>query len=30
VEDCPVCCAPIVITYAAEDGALTHVSVDRE
>lgn len=30
VEDCPVCCAPMVISYVAEGGTLIHVSVDRE
>ncbi len=30
VEDCSVCCAPILVNYAVEDGALTDISVDRE
>ena len=30
VEDCSVCCAPILVNYAVEDGVLTDISVDRE
>jgi len=31
VEDCTVCCAPILVSFSVdEDGALTNVSVDRE
>jgi hypothetical protein len=30
VEDCSVCCAPIVVSYTVNDGALGEISVDRE
>jgi len=30
VEDCPVCCAPILVAYTVTDGALGEISVDRE
>jgi len=30
VEDCPVCCAPIVVSYTVTDGELGEISVDRE
>ena len=30
VEDCSVCCAPILVNYTVDDGVLTDVSVDRE
>jgi len=30
VEDCSVCCAPILVNYTVEDGELTDISVDRE
>jgi hypothetical protein len=30
VEDCSVCCAPILIKYTVEDGELTDIAVDRE
>lgn len=29
VEDCPVCCQPIEISYDVEDGELQPVQVDR-
>jgi transcription elongation factor Elf1 len=29
VEDCEVCCRPIEISYAAEDGALAEFSASR-
>jgi hypothetical protein len=28
IEDCPVCCKPMVITYAAQDGELTEFQID--
>ncbi|MDH4022121.1 MAG: CPXCG motif-containing cysteine-rich protein [Gammaproteobacteria bacterium] len=30
VEDCSVCCAPILVNYTVKDGELTDISVDRE
>lgn len=31
VEDCSVCCAPIVVSFAVdEDGGLANIAVDRE
>lgn len=31
VEDCAVCCAPILVNFSVdEDGGLTDVSVERE
>lgn len=30
VEDCSVCCRPIVIDYRAEDGELTALHVEAE
>lgn len=30
VEDCSVCCAPILVNYTADDGVLIDLSVDRE
>lgn len=30
VEDCSVCCRPIVITYRAEDGELAELDVEAE
>jgi hypothetical protein len=30
VEDCPVCCQPILVSYSAEDGKLAGVQVERE
>ncbi len=31
VEDCSVCCAPILVNFSVdEDGGLTDISVDRE
>jgi hypothetical protein len=30
IEDCPVCCAPMVVSYTADGGELTHLQVDRE
>ena len=29
IEDCPVCCAPMVVSYSAVDGELCELSVDR-
>ncbi len=28
IEDCPVCCHPLAISYTAADGELIEVSVD--
>jgi hypothetical protein len=28
VEDCPVCCKPLLVTYAAADGEITEFSVE--
>jgi len=28
IEDCSVCCQPMQITYAAEDGELTEIRAD--
>jgi hypothetical protein len=28
VEDCPVCCRPMLVTYSAHDGELGEFSVD--
>jgi hypothetical protein len=28
IEDCPVCCHPMVVSYAADDGDLTELRVD--
>lgn len=30
VEDCTVCCAPILVNCAVADGELVDISVDRE
>ena len=30
VEDCAVCCAPMLINYTVEDGELVEISVERE
>ncbi len=31
VEDCSVCCAPMVVSYSVdEDGSLTDIAVDPE
>ena len=30
IEDCSVCCRPIVIDYRAEDGELTALDVEAE
>lgn len=30
VEDCSVCCRPIVIAYRTEDGELTELDVEAE
>jgi hypothetical protein len=30
VEDCPVCCQPILVSYSTEDGQLASVQVERE
>jgi hypothetical protein len=30
VEDCSVCCRPIVISYRAEDGELAELDVEAE
>lgn len=30
VEDCSVCCRPIVIRYRAEDGALVELEAEAE
>lgn len=31
VEDCSVCCGPIVVSFAVdEDGGLANIAVDRE
>ena len=30
VEDCSVCCRPILITYRAQDGELTEFDVEAE
>ena len=29
VEDCQVCCQPMLLRYRSEDGILTDVSADR-
>ena len=29
VEDCPVCCAPMLVSYSAVDGELRELSVER-
>ena len=28
IEDCPVCCKPMLVSYSAEDGELVEVRVD--
>lgn len=28
IEDCPVCCKPMAVSYASEDGELTELRVD--
>jgi hypothetical protein len=28
IEDCPVCCRPMAVTYVAADGELTEFSVE--
>lgn len=30
VEDCSVCCAPMVVSYRVEEGYLAEFSVDQE
>ncbi|MDP2324227.1 MAG: CPXCG motif-containing cysteine-rich protein [Gammaproteobacteria bacterium] len=30
VEDCSVCCAPILVNYSVEDGELVDISVEQE
>jgi hypothetical protein len=30
VEDCSVCCAPILVNYTVEDGELVDISVEME
>ena len=30
IEDCSVCCRPIVCRYRAEDGALTELDIEAE
>ncbi|TFG86763.1 MAG: CPXCG motif-containing cysteine-rich protein [Chromatiales bacterium] len=30
VEDCFVCCAPILVNYTVEDGELVDIAVDKE
>ncbi len=29
IEDCAVCCNPVVITYETENGSLEHVDAER-
>ncbi len=28
IEDCPVCCKPMMVTYSSADGDLTELRVD--
>jgi hypothetical protein len=28
IEDCPVCCKPMLVSYSADDGELADISVD--
>jgi hypothetical protein len=28
IEDCPVCCKPIMVTYSSSEGDLTELRVD--
>jgi hypothetical protein len=28
IEDCPVCCNPMAVSYASADGQLTEISVE--
>jgi hypothetical protein len=28
IEDCPVCCKPMAVSYVAADGEVTELSVD--
>jgi Cysteine-rich CPXCG len=28
VEDCPVCCRPMIVSYSAEDGEVTELQVE--
>jgi hypothetical protein len=28
IEDCPVCCKPMTVSYASDEGELTSFSVD--
>jgi len=28
IEDCPVCCHPMVVSYAADEGELTEFNID--
>jgi hypothetical protein len=28
IEDCPVCCQPMVVSYSSEDGELAELRVD--
>jgi hypothetical protein len=30
VEDCSVCCRPMVVRFSTADGELLHLSVDRD
>lgn len=30
IEDCSVCCQPILVRYTVEDGALADLAVSRE
>ncbi len=30
VEDCSVCCSPILVSYTVEDGELSNLALDRE
>jgi hypothetical protein len=30
VEDCSVCCAPILVSFTVEDGSLGELSVEQE
>jgi hypothetical protein len=28
LEDCPVCCRPMIVSYSAEDGEITGLTVE--
>jgi Cysteine-rich CPXCG len=30
IEDCPVCCNPMVVAYRAEDGEITDLRVEAD